>query len=128
MAKQKKKKAAILYFEDNCGFLDRAVFDLKKAFPEYDIVGNWGYEDWADDVFKEIKGIEKIAIVCTDGSLRDGLKGWSIVEELRQRGYAGPALYTGYSDLPEDKKHLYVGRCEKSGESLVKSVREHLSC
>ena len=120
-------KDTILYFEDLFGICEGAVKDLTKAFPEYKVIGDEGHEGCVGKVIKKIGGIEMIAIVCTDGALFGNVKGWDIVKELQSRGYSGPAIYTGSSDLPENEKKLYVDRSDqKTGKSLVDSVRKNL--
>ena len=43
-------------------------------------------------------GIERIAIILTDGNLEQ-VHGSDIIERFRQLGYTGPAIYTGLSRL-----------------------------
>jgi len=120
-------KDTILYFEDEFSIREGAKEDLEEAFPSYKILANYrGDKEVVDEIIRELNSIDRIAIVCTDGRLA-GSYGWDVVEELRRRDYNGPALYTGGSELPQDKQHLYVGEAQKTGEGLVSKVKEVLN-
>lgn len=116
-------KEVILYFEDDVPISNIAKKQLKKAFPKYEIILNAG--DGVSEVLNQIGGVERIVMVCTDGTLTSNL-GWYVVKELKQKGYCGPALYTGARPLPEEEEYLYVGKAEKLGEELINAIKKYI--
>lgn len=126
MAEEGRK--AIVYFEDELWARTAAEKDLEGEFCDCNIVLNMGGKNCVDEVIEASGGVEKIAVVCTDGGLCGGINGWDVLRELKNRGYGGPAIYTGESDLPKSERALYfaVG-VEKRGRDLVDAVRKCLS-
>jgi len=103
------EKKVIAYFEDDRGKTMIAEDTLSEKFPECNLIFDKGVgnaSESVDRVIKSANGIEKIALVCTDGHLLN-CKGWEILTVLREKGYRGPAVYTGFSILPEEFKGLY---------------------
>jgi hypothetical protein len=117
-------KDVILYFEDNEIMLMLAQVQIGRTFPQHRLVTSLGEKDCVAKVLKQTGGIERIAIVCTDGQLVDSM-GWDILSELKSRGYTGPALYSGSTNLPRDKEHLYTGKT-RFGEPIDESIKKHI--
>ncbi len=114
-------KKIIAYLEDIQGIRDYAEYLLESEFPNHEIVAHHGKEFIAD--FRSKRQISDLAVICTDGWL-SGTNGWEIMEELRKLGYNGPAIYTGDTPLPEDKRKLYVAQTSKFGSSLIDKIKE----
>ena len=125
-------KKIIIYFEDEEDFREVARIDLEEKLPNYRIITQEGGHKYGNaagcinEVFKQIENLRLIAMVCTDGNLAGDVAGWDIVEELRHRGYDGPALYIGGTLLPKEKAHLYVDRADKTGEGLISVIKRHI--
>lgn len=120
-------KKQILYVEDNAGTCEAAQFYLERVLLDYEIViAENG--DVVDEMLERGEiCLQRLAIVCTDGDLRIGPKGWDVVENLRLREYGGPALYFGKTLLPDEKKDLYNGvSSRKSGSVLVDQIQRLL--
>ncbi|GEM_PF-5838927 len=123
------KKDIIFYFEDEDFFGETAQRILKTAFPTYKTIIHSGHRHakiCVDEVMAQIENLDSIAVVCTDGNLADFVTGWDVVEELKRRGYNGPAIYTGGSQLPTEKTNLYVNQTSKFGDDLISALRKHL--
>jgi hypothetical protein len=118
-------KKSILYFEDEPEIAMGARRELIQRFPEFDITVSFDGSIEIKDILKKIGGVERIAIVCTDGKLR-GEMGWDVIEKLRKEGYQGPALYTGSTKLPKDKEGLYVCSAEKEGHNLISNIQKYI--
>jgi hypothetical protein len=121
-----ESKTVILYFDDETSICALAKLQLETAFDGYDIQCGHNVGD-LDSILMQIGGVERIALVCTDGKLKFNGFGWEIIEKLMERGYNGPSIYTGNSTLPETKKDLYVGLAPKRGAELVRILETHLS-
>lgn len=120
-------KDTILYFEDEPGICEEAEFELNDEFPNLRTITCFGGVGCVENVLKQAGGIERIAIVSTDGNLKELVQGWEVVEELRAKGYTGPAVYTGASNLPKDKEHLYAAQTfTKHGDDFLDAIREHI--
>lgn len=125
------EKDTILYFEDAPMVWKWAEIDLAEAFPEYKrVLGKEGDKKEVDKILNEIGGIEKIAIICTDGKLEGEEKlnyGWETINYLREKGYNGPAIYTGGTELPEKARTLYtVISKEKYGNILINHIKNSI--
>src|SRR3989344_886176 len=119
-------KKLILYAEDNQSIRNLAERKIARELPAYSFVTMDKSGDVASRINDGSVSIDNLAIVCTDGQLLESSFGWDVVEELRKRGYSGPALYMGYLELPKDKENLYSGRCDKTGDDLISKIKGHL--
>lgn len=142
----------IVYLEDEYIIQQAAVRDLEEAFPEYHVAAFSHRDPFLESLekgstsqrrrslddydYKDQKFIispftlENIVLVIADGELHPGggkkSYGWNIVAELKEKGYTGPAVYSGSSELPKDKEKLFVGYTRKNGDQLVKDVKRIL--
>ncbi|MEK6912667.1 MAG: hypothetical protein AABX26_01785 [Nanoarchaeota archaeon] len=123
MAKQK----TILYVEDSLAMLLAAGMQLERAFPGYHIVLSVGRQDTFSKIESGKIKLEEIALVCTDGRLAEGSKGWEVAEDLVSRGFTGPLLYTSETKIPNGKEVLYleVG-VDKCGDGLIEAIKRHI--
>ncbi len=120
-------KNQILYVEDEELIYITAEGDLQKGFPKYKIIIAENSQAIDKLIEDNCLSLEELAIVCTDGHI-GGLKtGWDVVEGLRENGYTGPTIYTGSTQLPADKRHLYSEQCDyKIGNKLIKMIQKYL--
>lgn len=125
-----QNKKYILYFEDDDSFRNIAKRFLEEDLPMYTAIMHEGgargnTQVCVDEVLAQIQSLDEIAIVCTDGNLSGFVTGWSVMEELRQRGYNGPAIYTGGNPLPNEKAHLYKKQTSKFGNDLINAIKQY---
>lgn len=116
----------ILYVEDEATTCRMAEYYLEKAFPDYNLVV-CGARSVVDERLKRAGvNLKDIAIVCTDGELCSSF-GWEVVEDLRKKGYQGPALYTSTTTIPIEKRGLYAElNVEKVGKGLIETIRRYI--
>ncbi len=115
-------KNTILYVEDDPQIIDSAEGFLEIAFPTHRILA---YEQVPEALEEIAENVDKLAIVCTDGSI-SGHSGWELARELKELGYPGPILYTGLSEVPSEARGLFNDNVEKSGRGLIDKVNKYL--
>lgn len=122
------KKDTIIYFDDEQSILDLAEVHFKENFPGYRICLRKGKRIPIEQLISSVGGIEKIALVCTDGTLIETYKGWELVRELRNSGYKGPAIYTGHCGLEKEDKPLFDVVINKDKwDELIETMKGYLS-
>lgn len=100
---------------------------LPQRFPTYRIITNLHSFGDVEKLLERESGIvDDIALVCADGQLAGFTNGPQVVEFLRGKGYLGPALYMGYSELLRQKEYLFVCKAEKGGNELVDAIQKVL--
>jgi CheY-like chemotaxis protein len=122
-----RMKNQILYVEDDEFISYGAKSDLRKGFPKYKIIIAETSQS-IDRLFKNNScSLEELAMVCTDGHIGGMKTGWDVLEELRKKGYTGPAIYTGSSKLPKEKRDLYseIG-VPKIGDELINAIKRYI--
>ncbi|MEK6927153.1 MAG: hypothetical protein AABX11_01855 [Nanoarchaeota archaeon] len=117
---------AIVLLEDDPSTRKAFSFCLEMTFSNYNIIANCGEENCIDNILVSSGGLEKIAVVITDGNLGGGRWGWDIAEELRHKGYRNPIVYYGATILPTEKECLFDHKSAKSVDLLLELLRRYL--
>lgn len=116
----------IAYLEDDYNIWFFAKEELTKEFPDYQVLVSPSSTRFFAEIKSKSINVNDISIICTDGDLVDD-KGWNIVEQLKEMGYKGPAIYTGFSLIPRNKVNLYNERTEKNGKELIDTIKKYIN-
>lgn len=124
-----ENKKIILYLEDD---EPRFTADwIQRDLPDFDVVFGAGYHEneMADPVekkFMDAGGLENLAIVCTDGKLIGSKNGWDVINYFRQEGWEGPAIYCGFSSIPEEFEYLFSSSVHKGSRNISEEIGRRL--
>ncbi len=115
----------ILYVEDDEDANKSFSCVLTESFPEQEVDSATTF----DDGLKKFDP-ENTFLVYVDGGLDGKHTGPELARELRSRGYTGPIVYVGFSDVrPEDRglfSDIIYKISKMSVERSIEAGRRHL--
>jgi DNA-binding NtrC family response regulator len=114
----------ILYCEDDRSVRVAVAKRLRRIFPNHVIKTAIDIQD----ALKESEPLQQLELVVTDGNLWYEDSGWDLAKQLRERGYAGPIVYYGGAEIPEEERRYFndfIGKLadpERVTETLKKYI------